>query len=93
MRLLWAAVLAALVVQTFRHWPASYGALAAASLLVALSSERLGSFERYGFAAFPVVLTLAAVARTRWAERGVLAAGGGAMAVYGTLAQLGRYVP
>ena len=92
-RLLWAAALVAVVVHTARRWPASYTALAAASVLVALSTERLGSFERYGFAGFPVVLTLAALARTRRAAATALAVGGGAMATYGTLALLGRYVP
>lgn len=92
-RLAWAVVLIGLVVATCRSWPASYGVLAVAVLAVALGTDRLGSFERYGFAAFPVVLHLAAVARTRVAERAVLAVGGGAMAVYGTMALLGRYVP
>lgn len=92
-RLLWAVVLIALVVETCRSWPASYGVLAAGALAVALGTDRLGSFERYGFAAFPVVLHLACLARTRRAERAVLAVGGGAMAVYGTMALLGRYVP
>lgn len=92
-RLLWALVLIALVVGTCRSWPSSYGALAAATLLVALGAHRLGSFERYGFAAFPVVLHLAAVAHTKPREVAVLGAGAAAMATYGTLALLGDYVP
>ncbi|HVE47802.1 MAG TPA: hypothetical protein VNA57_13780 [Acidimicrobiales bacterium] len=92
-RLVWAGLLVGLVVGACRAWPASYGALATAALLVALSTDHLGSFERYGFAAFPVVLHLAAIARTTTAQRVVVGLGAGAMAVYGTLALLGRYVP
>lgn len=92
-RLVWAVLLVGLVVATCRSWPASYGVLAAGVLLVALSTNHLGSFERYGFAAFPVVLHLAAVACTTTAQRVLLATGAGAMATYGTLALLGRYVP
>ena len=89
----WALLLIALVVVTFRHWPVSYGAFAAASLLVALTAERLGSLERYGFGAFPVVLTLAVLGRREGVERATLAVGAAAMLGYGTLALLGVYVP
>jgi hypothetical protein len=89
----WALLLVALVVLTFRYWPVSYGVFAAASVLVALSAERLGSLERYGFAAFPVILTLAVLAARRPVERAVIAVGGITMTAFATMALLGRYVP
>ncbi len=88
-----ALVVIALVVLAFRHWPASYGAYAAVVLAVALSTTRLGSFERYTFGAFPVVLALASVTGNQHAERLVLVAGGAAMVAFATLAHLGAYVP
>ncbi len=92
-RLVWAAVFVALVVVAFRRWPAGYGAFAAATVLVALCSSHLGSFERYGFSAFPIVLALATVCARPWVERAVLAVGAVTMTLYGTLAMLGPYVP
>ena len=65
----WIVVITALVVVSFRRWPASYGAFAAASLILAVSARNLGSFERYGFGAFPVVLALASITTTDWSER------------------------
>jgi len=93
LRLVWAPVLVALVVLAFRRWPLSYGAYAAAALLVALCTQRLGSFERYGFSAFPVVLALAVFARERKVELVVAAVGGAALVLYGTMGLIGSYVP
>jgi hypothetical protein len=89
----WALVLIALVVVVCRRWPASYGVFAALTVLVALSTERLGSLERYGFACFPVVLGLAAVISSERVERGVLVASGGLLATYAALTFLAVYVP
>lgn len=89
----WALVLTALVVVVCRRWPASYGAFAVATLLVALSTERWGSLERYGFACFPVVMAVASLAGSRRAERVVLVLSGGLMATYATLTFLALYVP
>ena len=89
----WVVVIAVLVVVAFRRWPASYGAFALVTLVVACTAERLGSFERYGFGAFPVVLALASITDRQNVERAVLALSTGAMAAYGTLALLGTYVP
>ena len=89
----WALLLVVLVVLTFRHWPVSYGAYAAASLAVTLTAQRLGSLERYGFGAFPIVLTLAVLGRREAVDRASLALGAAAMLGYGTLALLGAYVP
>lgn len=89
----WAVVAIVLVALVFRWWPLSYGVFAAASLAVALSTERLGSFERYAFAPFPVVLTLAVLAGAGWSERLLLVIGGATMTGYATLALLGVIVP
>lgn len=92
-RVLWAVAMIVLVVATCRSWPASYAALAGATVAVALATARLGSFERYGFGAFPVVIHLAAIATTRRRAALLLAVGATAMAAYCTLAFLGRFVP
>ena len=49
----WAVIAIALVVVTFRRLPVSYGLFAAATLVIALSSRNLDSFERYAFNAVP----------------------------------------
>lgn len=90
----WAIVLVALVVVACRRWPASYGVFAALTVGVALSTERLGSLERYGFACFPVILALASLAvGTGRRERLLLVVSGGLMAVYATLTFMAVYVP
>jgi hypothetical protein len=92
LRIVWAVVLIALVVEACRRWPASYGALAAATLFVALGTQRLGSFERYGFSSIPIVVALAgAVAHKRLAI--ATAIGAAAMLFYGTHALVGGYTP
>jgi hypothetical protein len=88
-----ALVVIVLVALTFRYWPVSYGAFAAVTLAIALSTTRLGSFERYTFGAFPLVLTLAVLTSNQQAERAVLLTGGASMVAFGTLALLGGYVP
>lgn len=82
-----------LVVVVFLRWPASYGAYAAVTLLVALSAHRLGSSERYLFATFPFVLAIVSLTRSRRVELGTLIASGACMAGFATLALLGAYVP
>ncbi|MBW3615374.1 MAG: hypothetical protein KY439_08720 [Actinobacteria bacterium] len=93
LRVVWALVLVTLVVVCWRRWPASYAALAAAAVAVALCTTRLGSFERYGFTTFPIPLALATVSARPLFERIVLVLGGATMGVYGLLALLGGYVP
>jgi hypothetical protein len=58
-----------------------------------LSARRLGSVERYCFSAFPVVLALVSLTRSRRVEMGVLVSSGVWMAGFATLAFLGLYVP
>ncbi|MGI9022959.1 MAG: mannosyltransferase family protein [Acidimicrobiales bacterium] len=93
MHLPWVVVFVVLTVVVCRRWPAAYGAYAVAALVLALSARNLGSFERYGFGAFPVVLALASVTARPWAERSILTTFAAAMAVYATLAFLLYYVP
>jgi len=82
-----------LVVVVCLRWPLSYGAYAAATLVVALSAHRLGSVERYCFTTFPFVLAIVSLTRSRRVELGVLVASGACMAGLATLALLGAYVP
>jgi len=89
----WALVLIALVVVVCRRWPLSYAAFAVATLIVALSTERLGSLERYGFACFPVVLAAITPAIGVRMQKMVLAVSGGLMTVYATLTFLALYIP
>lgn len=89
----WAVVLLALVVVCFRRWPVSYAAYGAAAVLTALCAQRLGSLERYGFGAFPVVLALASVTARPSVERIVTLVAGASLFGYATLAFLNIYVP
>jgi len=89
----WVVIVVVLTVVVCRRWPAAYGAYAVASLVLALSARNLGSFERYGFGAFPVVLALASITSRSWAERVGLTLCAATMGVYATLAFLLYYVP
>ncbi len=89
----WALGFLVLLVLCFRRWPASYGAFAAAILLVATSAANLDSLERYGLSAFPLVLALAATLRAPWLERVGLVLVTVGLTTYATLAFLGAYVP
>ncbi|HWC12581.1 MAG TPA: hypothetical protein VG455_15335, partial [Acidimicrobiales bacterium] len=89
----WVVVAVVLVVVACRRWPAAYGAYAALSVLVALCARNWGSFERYAFGAFPVVLALASVTAAAWAERTTLTICAAGMACYATAALLLYYVP
>ena len=82
-----------LVVVVCRRWPASYGAYAVVTLVVALSASRLGSAERYIFTTFTFVLAIVSLTRSRRIETGALVVSGACMAGFATLALLGAYVP
>ena len=82
-----------LVVVVCRRWPASYGAYAVVTLVVAVSASRLGSAERYIFTTFPFVLAIVSLTRSRRIETGALVVSGACMAGFATLALLGAYVP
>lgn len=89
----WVALAIVLVALAFRQWPLSYAAFAAATVVVALATNRWGSFERYAFSAVPLLLAAATTFRSERAERAAFAVGAAALFAYGTLALLGAYVP
>jgi hypothetical protein len=89
----WIGLFVLLLVVTFARWPASYGVFSLAVLALALSAHHLGSFERYGLFAFPLVISLATVTSEPRVERAVLTACGAAMVGFTTLVFLGAFVP
>jgi len=89
----WLLLVIVLLVVCFRTWPASYSVFAAVSILSAVVSSNLDSFERYALAAFPLVLVVATLTRDRRVERAVLVLSGSAMTVYALLAFFHAYVP
>jgi hypothetical protein len=89
----WLVLVVVLVVICFRTWPASYSVFAAVSILSAVVSSNLDSFERYALAAFPLILVVASLTRDRRVERAVLVLSGSAMTVYALLAFFHAYVP
>ncbi len=89
----WAVAFVGLAFIAFRRWPACYGALAAAVLLVALTSKNLDSLERYALGAFPLVLALASLLEAAWLERAWLVLSAAALEGYALLALLNAYVP
>jgi hypothetical protein len=82
-----------LLVFTFRYWPLSYGVFAAAVLVASLSAQNLNSLERYGLNAFPIILTLAVMARDQRVERTVLTVSSAGFVALASLAWVGAYVP
>ncbi len=93
LHVVWTVLFVALLVVIARRWPASYTALAAATLLVGLGSRNLDSLERYMFSCFPFVLAAATLTRApRW-ERGVLVLSGVTLSSYALLSFLGAVVP
>ena len=89
----WLVLVLVLLVICFRTWPVSYGVYAAASILAAVVSSNLDSFERYALGAFPLILVVAALTSSRRVERAVLVLSGSAMTIYTLLAFLHAYVP
>ena len=89
----WIVLYAVLVVVLLRRWPLSYGLYAGAMLVVALAAEDIGSFERYGLAAFPLLLAGAMVVPRGRMEGVVLALVAGGLVGFSTLALLGTFVP
>jgi hypothetical protein len=90
---LWALGLLVLVVVAARRLPLSYAAFAAATLVVAASTEHIGSLERYGYGAFPFVIAAATCTARPQVDRAVLTVSAAAMATYALLAFADVYVP
>lgn len=93
LHLIWIVVVVALLVVVARRLPASYAAYAGAALLLALTARNVGSFERYAFTTFPLVLGIALVTRRREVDRVVSTLAAAGLAAYCVLAFLGEYVP
>lgn len=93
LHLVWIVVVLALLVVVARRLPASYAAYAGAAVLLALMARNVGSFERYVFTTFPLVLGIAFVTRRREVDRVVSVLAAGALVAYCVLAFLGEYVP
>ena len=93
LHLVWLPVFIAIVVLIARRLPAAYTAYAAATLLLAMTSSNISSFERYVFSAFPIVIGVAIATKRDDANRviGALAAGG--LVAYSLLAFYQLYVP
>ena len=89
----WIVIFGVLLVVVFRRLPVSYGAWSSVLLLSALTGHTLGSFERYGLGAFPLVLALALLVRLPVLERVVVFACGAAMCGFTALLFLGAFVP
>jgi hypothetical protein len=89
----WIIVFAVLLVVAFRTLPVSYGAWTAVLLLSALTGHTLGSFERYGLAAFPLVIALALVSAPPLVEKSVLLASTAALTAFTALLFVGAFVP
>jgi hypothetical protein len=89
----WIGLFAVLLVVVFAKLPASYGLFSAAVLALALSANNLGSFERYGLFAFPLLIGLAYLTSDPRVERAVIALIGAALAGFTTLIFLGAFVP
>ena len=89
----WIVLFFGLAVLVGRRLPASYAVYTVAVLVLAVSAESLGSFERYGLAAFPLAMVAADLLRSRVLERAVLVLSTAALAVFTTLTLLMVFVP
>jgi len=89
----WIVVFGLLLIVAFVKLPVSYGAWSAVLLLSALTGHTLGSFERYGLGAFPLILALALVTKPPLLERATLIACGAALSGFTALLFLGSFVP
>jgi hypothetical protein len=93
LRGMWALVFVALLVVAARKLPLSYTAYAAATIVVATSTEHIGSLERYAYGAFPLLVALSTLTARPQVERTVLTVSAAAMGAYAILAFADVYVP
>ena len=93
MHIVWIAAMVGLVVVCVRRLPASYTALAAISITVAVTSANLDSFERYALGTFPLTIAAAWLSVRLRVGRQLLVLSAMALVGYEVLALLGRYVP
>lgn len=90
---LWAVLGVALLILCARRLPLSHTAFAAATLLLAVTSRGLSSFERYAASAVPLLLVAAALATTRRRRVAALIVGCVALGAYSVAAFRHLYVP
>jgi len=93
LHVVWAVLFLALLVVMFRRLPLEYSSWCAVSVLVALSSDNIDSFERYCLVAFPFFWVLALLTTRRWMERAVTAAWGAGLVMVTVLAVLEITIP
>jgi hypothetical protein len=86
-------VLVVLVILCWSRWPTAYALFATVSVGAALAAQYLGSLERYGFDAFPLVFVAAGLFRSRRANTILLILCGAGMIAYAAAAFWGAYVP
>lgn len=89
----WIILSLVLLVVVFRRLPFSYGAFAAAVLVVSLTSSNLDSFERYALSAFPLVIAGSMWTSRRRVEVIVLVVAAVGMAAYAYLSFVNVVVP
>ena len=89
----WIVLFLWLTVLVGRRLPAPYTAYTVAVLVLAVSAESLGSFERYGLTAFPLAMVAADLLRRHVLERPVLLLSTAALAVFTALTLLMVFVP
>ena len=89
----WIVLFFGLAALVARRLPASYAAYTVAVLVLAVSAESLGSFERYGLAAFPLAIVGADLLRRPVLERTALLLSTAALAVLTALTLLMVFVP
>ena len=89
----WIALFVALAVVGRRLVPVSYTAYTAVLLVLAVSAESLGSFERYGIAAFPLAVVAARLLGDPAVRTAVLVCSGAGLAAFTSLVLLGVFVP
>jgi len=89
----WIVLFGGLAVLVGRRLPASYTAYTVAVLVLAVSAESLGSFERYALAAFPLAMVAAGLLRRPELARVVLLVSCAALAVFTAMTLLMVFVP
>lgn len=89
----WVVTFVALLVVVARRLPASYAVYAGALLAVALTGTTLGSLERYGLSAFPLVMAAAVCLDRPVVHRAVLSLSGAGLVAFSAMVWLEVFVP
>ena len=89
----WIVLFFGLAVLVARRLPASYTAYTVAVLVLAVSAESLGSFERYALVAFPLAIVGADLLRQPRLARVLLLVSSAALAVFTAMTLLMVFVP